>query len=91
MPATSDSITQTLKAAIPDAQVFAESPDGVHFHAVVVSGSFEGLPLVAQHRLVLSALKAEFDSDRLHAMQIKTMTPAQHRRIMQTTGGNHAR
>ena len=83
MTATTDTITQTLQAAIPGARVFASSPDGVHFQAVVVSPSFEGLPLVAQHRLVMSALRGELDSNRVHAMQLKTMTPDQYRKAAQ--------
>lgn len=79
MQATLENIANTVKGAIPDAQVFADSPDGVHFQAVVVSPKFEGLNLVAQHRLVMNALKDEFDSERLHAMQLKTMTPDQYR------------
>lgn len=46
-----------------------------HFKVVVVSPKFEGLPLVQQHRLVSSALQSEFETG-LHALAIKTMTPA---------------
>lgn len=68
-------IIDTLTAAIPDARVRLESPDGVHYTAIVVSAEFENLPLVRQHQRVMNALKAEFDSERLHALQLKTMTP----------------
>lgn len=68
-------IVDTLTTAMPDAQVHLESPDGVHYTAVVVSAEFENLSLVKQHQRVMNALKSEFDSERLHALQLKTMTP----------------
>ena len=68
-------IVDTLQQAIPDAEVRLESPDGVHYTAIVVSEAFVNLPLVRQHQMVMNALKSEFDSDRLHALQLKTMTP----------------
>ena len=70
-----EAITSTIQRAIPDAEVRVESPDGTHYAAVVVSPSFEGLHLVKQHQMVLNALKAEFDSERLHALQLRTFTP----------------
>ena len=30
---------------------------------------------VKQHQMVLNALKEEFDSERLHALQLQTFTP----------------
>ena len=74
-----DLIVQTIRRALPDAQVFVDSPDGQHYQAVVVSPVFEGKPLVRQHQMVMKALSAEFDSNRVHAMQLKTMTPEQYR------------
>ena len=72
-----EKIQHAIQTAIPDAQVAVMDPnnDGHHFEAVVVSPSFEGLTLVRQHRLVLNALKAEFASDVVHALALKTFTP----------------
>ena len=70
-----DLIASTIMAAMPDASVRVESPDGTHWSAIVISPSFEGLMLVKQHQMVLNALKSEFDSERLHALQLKTYTP----------------
>ena len=39
--------------------------------------------LVKQHQMVLGALKAEFDSERLHALQLKTLTPAEWRAMQE--------
>ena len=79
-----DLITQTILRAIPDAKVFIDSPDGQHFQAVVVSPSFAALPLVRQHQMVMKPLREEFDSNRVHAMQLKTMTPEQYERTQGT-------
>ena len=72
-----DLIIKTIQNAIPGSEVHVDTPDGTHYTAVVVSASFEGKPLIAQHRVVMNALKQEFDSDRVHALQLQTMTPEQ--------------
>jgi acid stress-induced BolA-like protein IbaG/YrbA len=90
MRAVNDLIVQTIRRALPDAQVFVDSPDGQHFQAVVVSSAFEGRPLVQQHQLVMKALAAEFDSNRVHAMQLKTLTPAQYDAARQRAGARSA-
>ncbi len=70
-----DLITQLIKAVLPDAQVTIRSPDNVHFEAEVVSAAFAGKSLIQQHRLVNDAIKAELDSNAIHAMSLKTRTP----------------
>jgi len=72
-----DHVVRTIRRAIPDAEVYLDSPDGQHFQAVVVSASFAGMPLVRQHQSVMNALKADLDANRVHALQLKTMTPEQ--------------
>jgi stress-induced morphogen len=47
-----------------------------HFRVEVVSDAFNGLPLVARHRLVYAALKTEL-AQGLHALALKTKTPAE--------------
>lgn len=51
--------------------------DGRHFNAVVVSGAFAGKPIIGQHRLVYGTLGERFDNDVLHALALRTYTPAQ--------------
>jgi acid stress-induced BolA-like protein IbaG/YrbA len=70
-----DTIEAAIQRAIPDATVHVETPDGTHWSAVVVSPSFAGISLVRQHQLVMGALRAEFDAERLHALQLRTVTP----------------
>ena len=51
--------------------------DGRHFDAVVVSSAFAGKPVIRQHRLVYGTLGERFDNDVLHALALRTYTPAQ--------------
>lgn len=57
------------------------SGDGRHFDAVVVSPDFEGKPTLARHRMVYATLGDRFDTDTLHALALKTYTPAQWREV----------
>jgi acid stress-induced BolA-like protein IbaG/YrbA len=68
-------IETAIQRVVPDAEVHVESPDGTHWSAVVVAASFAGMSLVRQHQLVMGALRSEFDTERLHALQLRTMTP----------------
>jgi len=70
-----ETIEAAIRRAIPDATVHAESPDGTHWSATVVSPSFVGMSLVRQHQMVMGALRAEFDTERLHALELRTATP----------------
>ena len=69
-----EKITQAILDVLPDAQVKVQDPhnDGQHFTADVASASFEGMSLVKQHQIVMNALKAHFDTDMVHALQLKT-------------------
>lgn len=48
--------------------------DGIHFTAVVVSQTFEGLSLVQQHRKVYQALEGHIGR-AIHSLTLKTFTP----------------
>ncbi len=69
-------IERTILGAVPNAQVIVRDPmnDGAHLEATVISESFEGMPLVKQHRQVMQSLKDAF-ADELHALALKTYTP----------------
>ena len=69
-------IEEVIRRAIPDATVRAESPDGTHWSATVVSPSFRGLSLVRQHQMVYGALGDRMKQE-IHALSMKTLTPEQ--------------
>ena len=49
---------------------------GTHLAVLIVSEQFEGQNSVGRHRMVQKALIEEF-SDKLHALQIRTMAPSE--------------
>lgn len=51
--------------------------DGRHWSAVIVSQEFEGLRLVARHKKVYDTLGGRIQSDEVHALSMKTHTPAE--------------
>lgn len=69
-------IREIIQKALPDAEVHVLDPrnDGQHLEAIVISPSFEGKMLFAQHQMVMKALKAAF-AQSLHALELKTFTP----------------
>jgi acid stress-induced BolA-like protein IbaG/YrbA len=50
---------------------------GDHFEALVVSDRFEGKGLVERHQIVYAALGDAMRA-RIHALTLKTLTPAQY-------------
>lgn len=69
-----DKVKELIEAGLPGAQVEVTG-DGRHFEAVVTSGAFAGKSLIQQHRMVKDSVKAQIESDELHALSIKTRTP----------------
>ena len=63
-----------IEAGLPGAKVEVTG-DGRHFEVVVVSDAFEGKPLIQQHRMVKDTVKAQIESEELHALSIKTKLP----------------
>ena len=71
-----EAVAQLIRAGLPGAEVEVTG-DGSHFEALVVSGAFEGLTPIKKQRLVMDTVKAQIASGELHALSIKTLTPAQ--------------
>ena len=51
--------------------------DGRHWQAVVVSSEFEGKRAIARHQRVYATLGAKMHTDEVHALSMKTYTPAE--------------
>ncbi len=69
-------IKRLIGAGLPCEFVEVQGDDGVHFAAIVVSPNFEGMTRVNQHRAVKETLGPLMGRE-IHALQIKTYTPAQ--------------
>jgi stress-induced morphogen len=73
MPNAED-LKRRIEAAIPGSRAEVDTADNVHFSARVVSGAFDGLSRIEQHRLVYSAFEGELGG-AIHALSLKTETP----------------
>jgi acid stress-induced BolA-like protein IbaG/YrbA len=51
--------------------------DGQHHEALIVSSEFEGKSRVKRQQLVNALVRPLFDSGELHALSMKTLTPAE--------------
>ena len=74
-------IEAAIEAGIDDCEATVTRPrtvdqnfEDAHFAAVVVSSTFEGESLVAQHQRVYDALGEHMTTD-IHAIELKTYTP----------------
>lgn len=76
---TPDEIKATLAKAIPVSLVETQdlTGGGDHWQVVIVSSAFEGKGLIEQHRMVNEALKEPLADQRIHALALKTFSPAQ--------------
>ncbi len=68
---------RAIIAAGLDCQHLEVGGDGRHWNAVVVSPVFEGLRLIARHQKVYATLGQKMHTDEVHALSMKTYTPAE--------------
>lgn len=73
---TIEDLKKVISDALEEAEIHILDPraDGIHLEALVISKTFENLPLFKQHQLVMNSLKNYFDTS-LHALGLKTFTP----------------
>jgi stress-induced morphogen len=70
-----DTLKSLLQAAFPDAHELSvedRTGGGDHFQVTVVSPSFDGLPLLEQHKRVNEALAAPLRDGTIHELRIRT-------------------
>jgi len=73
-------ITREIKKIIEDsingstAHILDPMNDGQHLQALVISSTFDGIPLIKQHQMVMRPLKDAF-KEYVHALGVKTFTP----------------
>ena len=51
--------------------------DGRHWSATIVSSEFEGKRAIQRHQRVYATLGAKMHTDEVHALSMKTYTPAE--------------
>lgn len=80
---TPEEIKQTLSKALPVTLVETQdlTGGGDHWQVIIVSSAFEGKGLLEQHRIVNEALKQPLADQRIHALALKTYSPAQWEKL----------
>jgi acid stress-induced BolA-like protein IbaG/YrbA len=78
MMITHAQIESLIRTALPDAAVQTQDRTGTldHYNLTVVSRAFADMPLLDRNRLIYAALGEALKDGRLHAVEIKTGTPA---------------
>ncbi|MGE5216430.1 MAG: BolA family protein [Chloroflexota bacterium] len=80
---TPEEIKATLAKSLPVSLVETQdlTGGGDHWQLIIVSPAFEGKGLLEQHRMVNDALKAPMQDQRIHALALKTFSPAQWEKL----------
>jgi acid stress-induced BolA-like protein IbaG/YrbA len=68
---------QAIIAAGLDCTHLTVEGDGRHWSAVVVSDAFTGMRPIARHQRVYATLGQKMHTDEVHALSMKTYTPAE--------------
>jgi acid stress-induced BolA-like protein IbaG/YrbA len=73
-----EQVAAMIKAEMPDAQVQVQdlTGGGDHYQVTVISALFEGKGLVQQHQMVYGAVRQAMSTEAIHALAVKTFTPA---------------
>ncbi len=72
---TAEQLQAIIAAGLP-CQHLQVQGDGRHWSALIVSTEFEGKRLVARHQRVYATLGERIQKDEVHALSMKTLTPA---------------
>jgi acid stress-induced BolA-like protein IbaG/YrbA len=73
---TSDELRSIIAAGLDCVHLEVEG-DGRHWQAVIVSPQFEGKRLIQRHQRVYATLGERMHTDEVHALSMKTFTPAE--------------
>lgn len=73
---TADELRSIIAAGLPCEHLEVEG-DGRHWSAVIVSAEFEGRRAIQRHQRVYATLGARMHTDEVHALSMRTLTPAE--------------
>jgi acid stress-induced BolA-like protein IbaG/YrbA len=73
---TADQLKQLIAAGLACDHLDVEG-DGRHWFATIVSAEFEGQRPIARHQRVYATLGQRLQSDEVHALSMKTLTPTE--------------
>ena len=73
---TAEELQTIIAAGLPCEHLHVEG-DGRHWYATLVSAEFEGKRLIQRHQRVYATLGDKMKTDEVHALSMKTYTPAE--------------
>ena len=73
---TADQLQQLIAAGLACDHLTLEG-DGRHWYAIIVSPEFEGKRPIQRHQRVYATLGDNMHTDEVHALSMKTFTPAE--------------
>ena len=73
---TADQLKDIIAAGLVCEHLTLEG-DGRHWYATIVSAEFEGKRLIGRHQQVYATLGSKMATDEVHALSMKTYTPAE--------------
>ena len=73
---TAEELQSIISADLPCEHIALEG-DGRHWYATIVSAEFAGLRAIQRHQRVYQTLGAKMHTDEMHALSMKTYTPAE--------------
>jgi acid stress-induced BolA-like protein IbaG/YrbA len=71
-----DDLKKRIEQGIPGASANVEGTDA-HFGALVIASAFEGKTRIEQHQMIYALFRDEMASQEIHALSLKTCTPAE--------------
>ena len=73
---TAQELQALIAAGLPCEHLHVDG-DGRHWYATLVSAEFEGKRLIQRHQRVYATLGEKIKTDEVHALSMKTYTPAE--------------
>jgi acid stress-induced BolA-like protein IbaG/YrbA len=73
---TAEELQTLITAGLPCEHCTLEG-DGRHWYATIVSAAFEGKRAIQRHQQVYATLGNRMKTDEVHALSMKTFTPAE--------------
>ena len=73
---TAEQIQNLISAGLA-CQYITVDGDGRHWYATIVSPEFEGRRAIQRHQRVYATLGNKMQNDEVHALSMKTFTPAE--------------
>ena len=67
---------ERIEEALPGAMVKVEGAEA-HFSAMVIARAFEGKTRIEQHQMIYALFRKEMAGGEVHALQLRTVTPAE--------------